>query len=99
MSSEGRSLEEVELLAKRIRGADIAYGIPTSGTTGKPKIALNTQEGLACRLEWMTALSGEGGRYLQKAAKTILECHRAKECDDMCMSIKDIITLIPEEIE
>lgn len=70
LSSEGRSPEEVELLAKRIRGADIAYGIPTSGTTGKPKIALNTQEGLACRLEWMTALSGEGGRYLQKAAKT-----------------------------
>ena len=34
---------------------------------------------------------------MQKAAMTILENHRAKECDDMCMSIKDIITLIPEE--
>lgn len=34
---------------------------------------------------------------MQKAAQTILENHRAKEADDMCMSIKDIITLIPEE--
>jgi phosphoenolpyruvate phosphomutase len=34
---------------------------------------------------------------MQNAARTILTNHRAKECDDMCMSIKDIITLIPEE--
>lgn len=34
---------------------------------------------------------------MQAAAKAILEHHRAKEADDMCMSIKDIITLIPEE--
>lgn len=34
---------------------------------------------------------------MQTAAKAILEHHRAKEADDMCMSIKDIITLIPEE--
>lgn len=27
----------------------------------------------------------------------ILEHHRAKECDELCMSIKEIITLIPEE--
>lgn len=34
---------------------------------------------------------------MQKVAETILVNHRAKEADDMCMSIKDIITLIPEE--
>lgn len=34
---------------------------------------------------------------MQNAAKLILENHRAKECDDICMSINDIITLIPEE--
>ena len=28
----------------------------------------------------------------------ILENHRAKECDEVCMPIKDIITLIPEDI-
>ncbi|WP_373263512.1 phosphoenolpyruvate mutase [Hungatella hathewayi] len=34
---------------------------------------------------------------MQSAAKLILENHRAKECDDVCMPIKDIITLIPED--
>lgn len=42
-------------------------------------------------------LTRTGFPAMQKAAKTILEHHRAKECDDMCMSIKDIITLIPED--
>lgn len=42
-------------------------------------------------------LTRTGFPAMQKAAKTILENHRAKECDEMCMSIKDIITLIPEE--
>ncbi len=34
---------------------------------------------------------------MQNAAKLILENHRAKECDDICMPFKDIITLIPED--
>ena len=34
---------------------------------------------------------------MKKAAETILVNHRAKEADDMCMSIKEILTLIPEE--
>ena len=42
-------------------------------------------------------LTRSGFPAMQNAAKTILEHHRAKECDDICMSIKDIITLIPEE--
>ena len=43
-------------------------------------------------------LTRTGFPAMQKAAKTILEHHRAKECDDMCMSIKDIITLIPSDL-
>jgi len=43
-------------------------------------------------------LTRTGFPAMQNAAKTILENHRAKECDDVCMSIKDIITLIPEEL-
>ena len=35
---------------------------------------------------------------MQKAAELILANHRAKEADDICMSIKDIITLIPEDL-
>ena len=35
---------------------------------------------------------------MQKAAKTILENHRAEECDSMLMPFKDIIRLIPAEV-
>ena len=42
-------------------------------------------------------LTRTGFPAMQNAARTILETHRAKECDDKCMSIKEIITLIPEE--
>ena len=34
---------------------------------------------------------------MQNVAKSILQNHRAKEVDDICISIKDIITLIPED--
>ena len=42
-------------------------------------------------------LTRTGFPAMQDAARTILEHHRAKECDDKCMSIKEIITLIPEQ--
>ena len=42
-------------------------------------------------------LTRSGFPAMQRAARTILENHRAKEADDLCMSIRDIITLIPEE--
>ena len=42
-------------------------------------------------------LTRTGFPAMQNAAKMILENHRAKECDDVCMPIKEIITLIPEE--
>ena len=34
---------------------------------------------------------------MQRAARTILENHRAEECDEMLMPFKDIIRLIPED--
>ncbi len=42
-------------------------------------------------------LTRSGFPAMQKTARTILENHRAKEADDLCMSIKEIINLIPEE--
>ena len=43
-------------------------------------------------------LTRSGFPAMKKTAETILSCHRAKEADEeMCMPIKDIITLIPEE--
>ena len=43
-------------------------------------------------------LTRTGFPAMQNAAKMILANHRAKECDDICMPIKDIIRLIPEDI-
>ncbi len=42
-------------------------------------------------------LTRSGFPAMKKAAETILEKHRAKEADEICMSIKDILTLIPED--
>lgn len=42
-------------------------------------------------------LTRSGFPAMQNAARAILEHHRALEADSLCMSIKDIITLIPEE--
>jgi phosphoenolpyruvate phosphomutase len=42
-------------------------------------------------------LTRSGIPAMQETAKKILECHRAKEAGDMCMPIKEILTLIPEE--
>lgn len=42
-------------------------------------------------------LTRSGFPAMKKAAETILLNHRAKEADDMCMSIKEILTLIPED--
>ena len=42
-------------------------------------------------------LTRSGFPAMKKAAETILQNHRAKEADDMCMSIQEILTLIPED--
>ena len=42
-------------------------------------------------------LTRSGFPAMKKTADTILQNHRAKEADDMCMSIKEILTLIPED--
>ncbi len=42
-------------------------------------------------------LTRSGIPAMQKTAETILKYHRAKEADDMCMPIKEILTIIPEE--
>ena len=42
-------------------------------------------------------LTRAGFPAMKDAAETILRAHRGRECDEKCMSIQDIITLIPEE--
>lgn len=43
-------------------------------------------------------LTRSGFPAMQQVAETILKNGRAKEADDMCMSIRDILTLIPEKV-
>ena len=43
-------------------------------------------------------LTRSGFPAMQKTARTILENHRALEADALCMPIKEIINLIPEEV-
>ena len=43
-------------------------------------------------------LTRSGFPAMQRTAETILTHHRAKEADEMCMSIKEILTLIPEDM-
>ncbi len=42
-------------------------------------------------------LTRSGIPAMRKVAETILKNHRAMEADEMCMPIKEILTLIPEE--
>ncbi|MBQ8961506.1 MAG: phosphoenolpyruvate mutase [Ruminococcus sp.] len=42
-------------------------------------------------------LTRTGFPAMQSAARSILEHHRAKECDEMCMPFGEIIRLIPED--
>lgn len=42
-------------------------------------------------------LTRSGIPAMNRAAKMILEHHRAQECDEMCMPINEILTLIPED--
>lgn len=42
-------------------------------------------------------LTRSGFPAMQRTAELILENHRAKEADDVCMPIKEILNLIPEE--
>lgn len=42
-------------------------------------------------------LMRSGFPAMQKAAQSILEYHRGKECEELCMPIREILTLIPEE--
>ncbi|MCR5139533.1 MAG: phosphoenolpyruvate mutase [Bacteroidaceae bacterium] len=95
--SRKRDPAEIFEFVERFRSTDTATPIvvvPTSFNTV-------TEEEFKARgvnvVIYANQLTRSGFPAMQRAARTILEHHRAKECDDLCMSIKDIITLIPEE--
>ena len=96
--SRKKSPEEIFEFCERFREKDPVTPIvvvPTSFNTV-------TEEEFAQRginiVIYANQLTRSAFPAMQKAARTILENHRAKEADDLCMPIKDIITLIPEEV-
>ena len=95
--SRKKSPEEIFEFCERFREKDPVTPIvvvPTSFNT-------MTEEEFAQRginiVIYANQLTRSAFPAMQKAARTILENHRAKEADDLCMPIKDILTLIPEE--
>lgn len=90
--------EEIFTFAERFRAEDRTTPlvvVPTSFNSV-------TEEEFKARgvnvVIYANQLTRTGFPAMQNAAKTILEHHRAQECDTLCMPIRDIITLIPEEV-
>lgn len=96
--SRKRDPEEIFTFVEQFRGWD----------TSTPLVVVPTSFNSVTEEEWKrrgvnvviyaNQLTRSGFPAMQSAARTILEHHRAQECDAMCMPIKDIITLIPEDI-
>ena len=96
--SRKKDPEEIFTFVQQFRARDVSTPlvvVPTSFNTV-------TEEEWRARgvnvVIYANQLTRSGFPAMQNAARTILEHHRAQECDALCMPIKDIITLIPEDI-
>jgi phosphoenolpyruvate phosphomutase len=95
--SRKKSPDEIFEFVEKFRAKDSQTPIvvvPTSFNTV-------TEEEFAKRgvniVIYANQLTRSGFPAMQNVATTILTNHRAKEADDMCMSIKEILTLIPAD--
>lgn len=95
--SRKNSPDEIFEFIKKFRAKDKVTPIVLVPTSFNTVYEEEFMERGANIIIYANQLTRTGFPAMQDAAKTILEKHRAKECDDKCMSIKDIITLIPEE--
>lgn len=96
--SRKKDPSEIFEFIKRFRESDSSTPIvvvPTSFNTVKEE---DFKECGANVVIYANQLTRAGFPAMKKAAELILKNHRAMECDDICMSIKDIITLIPEDV-
>ncbi|MCI8423745.1 MAG: phosphoenolpyruvate mutase [Lawsonibacter sp.] len=96
--SRKREPNEIFQFVERFRAGDAATPlvvVPTSFHTV-------TEEEFKRRgvniVIYANQLTRSGFPAMRNAAESILTHHRAKECDALCMSIQDILALIPEEI-
>lgn len=95
--SRKKEPDEIKEFILKFRAIDSATPIVLVPTSFNSVYEEEWKELGANIIIYANQLTRTGFPAMQDAASTILKNHRAKECDDKCMSIKDIITLIPEE--
>lgn len=95
--SRKKEPSEIFTFIERFREKDKATPIVLVPTSFNTVTEEEFKEHGANIIIYANQLTRTGFPAMQDAAETILRNHRAKECDEKCMSIKDIITLIPEE--
>ena len=95
--SRKESPDEIFEFAKRFRAEDAATPLVVVPTSFNTVTEEEFKERGINIVIYANQLTRTGFPAMQDAARTILTHHRAKESDDKCMSIKDIITLIPED--
>ena len=96
--SRKESPDEIFEFAKKFRKEDVATPLVVVPTSFNTVTEEEFKERGINIVIYANQLTRTGFPAMQDAARTILTHHRAKECDDKCMSIKDIITLIPEDL-
>lgn len=95
--SRSRSPKEVLEFAEKFRRTDNntpLVAVPTSYSSVTEEELMEKGVDIVIYANHLTRSSVPA---MQNAARTILENHRAQECDEICMPFKDIIRLIPEE--
>lgn len=88
---------EVFEFAKKFRAKNTVIPIVVVPTTFNSVTEEEFKEHGINVVIYANQLTRTGFPAMQNAAKMILQHHRAKECDDICMPFKDIICLIPED--
>ncbi len=94
--SRKKDPSEIFEFIEKFRAKDLATPVVLVPTSFNTVTEAEFKERGANVIIYANQLTRAGFPAMQNAAKMILEHHRAKECDATLMSIKDIITLIPE---
>ena len=95
--SRKKDPSEIQEFIKKFRGKDATTPIVLVPTSFNSVTEEEWKERGANIIIYANQLMRAEVPAMQKAAETILQNHRAEECDAMLMPFKDIIRLIPEE--
>ena len=96
--SRKKDPEEIFVFLERFRKKDATTPVVLVPTSFNGVTEEEFKERGANVVIYANQLTRTGFPAMQNAAKSILTHHRAEECDETCMPIKEIITLIPEEV-